>query len=121
MLALGLLGLSLMGALGSAAAFVSNAAGLVAVLAIASAAGASVNPASGRAVMSWFGRDERGFALGVRQSALPIGGFVSAVALPTIDRARGLEASLRTGFAIAAVLPLGGAAALARLDESRPG
>ena len=75
-------GMTLMGAFVSAAAFVSSAPGLVAVLAIASAAGASVNAASGRAVMSWFGRDERGFALGVRQSALPIGGFLSAVVLP---------------------------------------
>jgi len=75
-------GMALMGAFVSAAAFVSSAPGLVAVLAIASAAGASVNAASGRAVMSWFGRDERGFALGVRQSALPIGGFLSAVVLP---------------------------------------
>jgi sugar phosphate permease len=86
-------GIALMGAFVSAAAFVSSAPGLVAVLAIASAAGASVNAASGRAVMSWFGRDERGFALGVRQSALPIGGFLSAVALPPIDHAGGLEAA----------------------------
>jgi len=86
-------GMALMGAFVSAAAFVSSAPGLVGVLAIASAAGASVNAASGRAVMSWFGRDERGFALGVRQSALPIGGFLSAVALPPIDHAGGLEAA----------------------------
>jgi sugar phosphate permease len=86
-------GLGLMGLFVCVAALVSNAVGLVVLLGVASAAGASVNAASGRAVMSWFGRDERGLALGVRQSALPIGGFVSAVALPPIDRAGGLEAS----------------------------
>ena len=86
-------GLGLMGLFVCVAALVSNAVGLVVLLGVASAAGASVNAASGRAVMSWFGRDERGLALGVRQSALPIGGFVSAVALPAIDRAGGLKAS----------------------------
>jgi sugar phosphate permease len=86
-------GLGLMGLFVCVAALVSNAVGLVVLLGVASAAGASVNAASGRAVMSWFGRDERGLALGVRQSALPIGGFVSAVTLPPIDRAGGLEAS----------------------------
>jgi sugar phosphate permease len=93
-------GLALMGAFVCAAAFVSNAVQLVSLLGLASAAGASVNAASGRAVMSW--RDERGFALGVRQSALPIGGFLSALALPPILRAGGLEAS----FLFLGVLPL---------------
>jgi sugar phosphate permease len=95
-------GLALMGAFVCAAAFVSNAVQLVSLLGLASAAGASVNAASGRAVMSWFARDERGFALGVRQSALPIGGFLSALALPPILRAGGLEAS----FLVLGALPL---------------
>ena len=87
------LGLALMGALVCAAALTSTAVALVSLLGAASAAGASVNAASGRAVMSWFGREERGFALGVRQSALPLGGFLSAIALPPIVHARGLDAA----------------------------
>ena len=115
-------GLALMGALVSAAAFVSNAVGLVVVLGIASAAGASVNAASGRAVMSWFGRDERGLALGVRQSALPIGGFLSAVALPPIDRAGGLEASFLFLAALCLLASAVGALVLrdAPSDEASP-
>ena len=55
---------------------------LVVVLAVAGALGASVNAASGRAVMAWFGAHERGLALGIRQTAIPIGGAVAAVVLP---------------------------------------
>ena len=55
---------------------------LVATLALAGALGASVNSASGRAVMGWFDEDERGLALGIRQAAVPIGGAIAAVALP---------------------------------------
>jgi len=56
-----------------------SAAGL---LVLAGAFGASVNAASGRAVMGWFGAEERGLALGIRQTAIPIGGAISAGALP---------------------------------------
>jgi sugar phosphate permease len=67
---------------------------MVALLALAGAAGAAVNSASGRAVMHWFGPEERGLALGVRQSAIPIGGLVTALVLPSIADARGLGAAL---------------------------
>ena len=63
------------------------------VLALAGAAGASVNAASGRAVMAWFAPEERGLALGLRQTAIPIGGGIAAVALPLIERAGGLDAA----------------------------
>ncbi|MDP9231715.1 MAG: MFS transporter [Actinomycetota bacterium] len=57
---------------------------LVLLLAVAGAAGASVNSASGRAVMQWFPASERGLALGVRQTAIPLGGLVAAIALPAL-------------------------------------
>lgn len=57
---------------------------LVLLLAVAGAAGASVNSASGRAVMQWFPASERGLALGVRQTAIPLGGLVAAIALPVL-------------------------------------
>jgi sugar phosphate permease len=58
---------------------------LVTLIALAGAAGASVNAASGRAVMGWFQADERGLALGIRQTAIPLGGFVGALVLPALD------------------------------------
>ena len=59
--------------LGSCAAFLAGAAyapdfgWLVALLGLAGAAGASVNSASGRAVMHWFGPSQRGLALGIHE------------------------------------------------------
>ena len=56
--------------------------------------GASANTATGRAVTSWFARSERGFALGVRQTAVPLGGFAAALVLPPVTDAWGLRVSL---------------------------
>src|SRR5512134_1029818 len=47
--------------------------GLLAGLFAAGMLGASTTGASGRAVMGWFARRERGLALGIRQMALPLG------------------------------------------------
>jgi sugar phosphate permease len=52
---------------------------------LAGATGASVNAASGRAVMGWFAPDERGLALGIRQTAIPAGGLIAAVVLPALE------------------------------------
>jgi sugar phosphate permease len=72
------------------AAFAASVEVLVVLLALAGLAGASVNAASGRAVMHWFEPEERGLALGIRQAAIPIGGAAGAVALPALG--------LRAGF-----------------------
>jgi sugar phosphate permease len=66
---------------------------LVVALAATGAFGASVNSASGRAVMHWFAPDERGLALGIRQAAIPIGGFGGALALPALVSAGGVHAA----------------------------
>src|ERR1051325_6103602 len=58
---------------------------LILLIGLAGAAGASVNAASGRAVMQWFPAAERGFALGVRQTAIPLGGLISDLALPALS------------------------------------
>jgi len=55
---------------------------LYVLLFLAGAAGASVNSATGRAVMGWFDASQRGFALGIRQAAVPVGGLVGALILP---------------------------------------
>jgi MFS family permease len=46
--------------------------------------GGSVNGSSGRAVMAWFCEAERGFAMSIRQTALPAGGVLGALILPSI-------------------------------------
>jgi sugar phosphate permease len=77
------------GLLGASAALAGSAyapdfAVLVVLLAVAGAFGASINTATGRAVTGWFPRQSRGFALGIRQTSVPIGGLVAALALPQI-------------------------------------
>jgi sugar phosphate permease len=66
---------------------------LMVLLFLASAAGASVNAASGRAVMQWFTPEERGLALGIRQTAIPLGAGVAAVALPLAEGLGGIDAA----------------------------
>ncbi|MBY4939993.1 MFS transporter [Burkholderia dolosa] len=46
--------------------------------------GGSVNGSSGRAVMRWFGERERGLAMSIRQTAVPLGGGVGAALLPAL-------------------------------------
>ena len=81
------------GALASAAASTS-VTGLGASLVLAGAACASVNAASGRAVLGWFGPAERGFAMGLRQTALPVGAGLAAAVLPPLAQRSGLDAAL---------------------------
>jgi sugar phosphate permease len=98
-------GLGVCAALTVPIAFTSSFAAVVVLLGAAGGAGASVNSASGRAVMSWFGPTERGLALGIRQTSTPLGAAVAALALPGIERTGGLEAA----FLFLAALTLAGA------------
>jgi sugar phosphate permease len=88
---LGLLGAGL--ALAGAASATGFAA-LVVLLAVSGAFGASTNTATGRAVTSWFPRETRGFALGIRQTSVPIGGFAAALGIPFVADAWGSRVAL---------------------------
>ena len=88
------LGLSVSGLAFLAASTLPPYAVVFALLTLAGMAGASVSAASGRAVMGWFAADERGFALGIRQTAVPLGWAIAALALPPIVHAGGLSAGL---------------------------
>jgi sugar phosphate permease len=90
-LTLGLLGCA---AALAGAAYAPDFASLVILLAAAGGAGAGVIAASGRAVVHWFEPTERGLALGVRQTAIPLGGLVAAIALPPLAVAGGSRAAL---------------------------
>jgi sugar phosphate permease len=68
---------------------------------------ASVNAASGRLIMGWFALDERGVAMGIRQTAQPLGVAVAALVLPVLATTQGPFVALGwTGLAclVAAVL-----------------
>ncbi len=109
-----------LGACGGALLAASQADGfasLAALLVLAGAAGASVNSASGRAVMHWFGGHERGLALGIRQTAIPISGLVFSLVLPPVVAAGGVE----WGFAVLGGACLVGAALSVAVLREGPG
>jgi len=101
-----------------AAAFAHGFWPLAGLLALAGAAGASVQSASGRAVMHWFAPGQRGLALALRQAAIPISGFAVAVALPPLVHAGGV----RRGFLTLGIACLAGAVvgALVLREGPRP-
>ena len=101
-----------------AAAVTRSFGPLVIALAFAGAFGACVQAASGRAVMGWFDVRERGFALGIRQTAVVLGGAVAAVVLPFTADAAGVRAAL---FVLAAgTLAAAVASAAALRDPPEP-
>ncbi len=65
---------------------------LVVAMCIVGLLGGSVNGSSGRAVMSWFKEGERGLAMSIRQTAVPLGGGIGALALPWLAANRGFAA-----------------------------
>jgi sugar phosphate permease len=77
-----------------AAGLTSSFASLVVTLALAGALGGGTQSASGRAVMGWFGAEERGLALGIRQTAVPAGGAIASGVLPVLIS----HVSLRAAF-----------------------
>ncbi len=91
---------------------------LFGVFLVAGALTASVNAASGRAVMGWFAKSERGVAMGIRQTAQPLGVGVAALGLPPLAG--------HYGFRVAVLLPAGLAIVVALLvtwlvvDPPRP-
>src|SRR3954462_133373 len=87
-----------------AASFTTGFAALLLLLVLAGASGAVVNSGTGRSVMAWFAASERGLAMGVRQTSIPIAGACSAVVLPRLAAAYGLSAAL---IALAATFVVG--------------
>lgn len=77
---LALLGMALW--LAPTSGHVPDLAWLVVAMTVVGLVGGSVNGASGRAVMRWFHEGERGLAMSIRQTAVPMGGGIGALTLP---------------------------------------
>jgi sugar phosphate permease len=96
------------------AAFAPSFESLVVLLLLAGAFGGSVQSGSGRAVTSWFPREERGLALGIRQTAVPVGGLIAAIVVPLLDDPRSgllfLSALVLAGALVGALVLRTGAA-----------
>ena len=65
---------------------------LAAAMALVGLLGGSVNGSSGRAIMSWFNEGERGVAMSIRQTAVPLGGGIGASLLPWLASTHGFAA-----------------------------
>lgn len=63
----------------------------------------STNSASGRIVVGWFPAHRRGTAMGIRQTALPLGVGAAALLVPNVVQADGLRTTLLIVAGIAAV------------------
>jgi sugar phosphate permease len=96
-------GLALCGGGLIAAAFAHGFWPLAGLIAFAGMTGASVQSASGRAVLHWFPLRQRWLALAIRQTAIPISGFLTALVLPHVG-------GIRNGFVVLGVACLAGAA-----------
>jgi sugar phosphate permease len=81
---------------------------LLAWMALAGMLGSAAVAASGRAVFGWFPRDERGLALGLRQTAVPAGAALASFTLPPLASAAGVHAAL---YALAGAMLLSASAA----------
>ncbi|MGH3855018.1 MAG: MFS transporter [Pseudonocardiaceae bacterium] len=111
--------------LAGAAAFVVPTSGytppvvlLMVTLLAVGALGGSVNGSSGRAVMAWFAKRDRGLAMSIRQTAVPAGGAIGAALLPFLAVTFGF----RSVFGILALLcVLASAAAILWLHEPPAG
>lgn len=97
-----------------AAALAPSFAALFAALSVAGLFGSAAMGASGRAVVGWFARAERGFALGIRQMALPLGGALASLTLPWLAGSEGLDAAL---LALAGLAASGALAGLILIRE----
>lgn len=65
---------------------------LAASLLMVGALGGSINGSSGRAVMAWFREGQQGFAMSIRQTAMPAGGAVGIALLPWLAASYGFRA-----------------------------
>lgn len=92
--------------------------GLFVLFLVAGALSASVNAASGRAVMGWFAPSERGVAMGIRQTAQPLGVGVAALALPPLAEHHGFRSAVLFPAVLAIVVAV--LVAWLALDPPRP-
>ncbi|MEO8518808.1 MAG: MFS transporter [Dermatophilaceae bacterium] len=111
-----MIGLGLTGALGLASAALDSLTARAVLFVLVGAAGASVNSASGRLVMGWFGAHQRGLAMGIRQTGQPLGIAIAAALLPPLARWGGL----RLALAVPAVICLLVTAAVVLFAEDPP-
>lgn len=94
------------GVCGLGAALIDGTASFGLALVAAGAFGSSINVTSGRAILAAFDVSQRGLAMGIRQSAQPLGLSLAAVILPPLGLAWGYRAALLVPAGICLVMGL---------------
>ena len=89
-----LVGLGGYGAALALAALADQVIVLSLFLVLAGMLGGVTSVAGGRTVLMWFSASSRGTALGLRQTAVPIGSAIGALTLPAIAAASGVDGGL---------------------------
>ncbi len=105
--------------LGSVAAALSTSYVAIGIfLFLGGMGGASTNSASGRIVVGWFPPERRGTAMGIRQTAQPLGVGLAAVVVPNVVDAYGMRPTLLTIAGICGLAAM--LAGLLVVDPPRP-
>ncbi|MFF0496106.1 MFS transporter [Nocardia aobensis] len=103
---------------GVAAATVTNYGALGVLLFLAGMGAASTNGASGRVIVGWFPVDQRGLAMGIRQTAQPLGVAIAAMSIPAVAAAHGFSTAILVPAAMAGVAAIG--CLIGIVDPPRP-
>ncbi|WP_030512994.1 MFS transporter [Nocardia sp. NRRL WC-3656] len=103
---------------GVAAATVTNYGFLGVLLFLAGMGAASTNGASGRVIVGWFPVDQRGLAMGIRQTAQPLGVAIAAMSIPAVAAAHGFSTAILVPAAMAGVAAIG--CLIGIVDPPRP-
>ncbi|MHA7987523.1 MFS transporter [Rathayibacter sp. CAU 1779] len=96
----------------------SGYVGLGGFLLLGGAASASTNAASGRVVVGWFRKEQRGLAMGIRQMCQPLGVAVAAIAVPPLAASGGVSAAMALPLVLTAALAV--LSAVVIIDPPRP-
>lgn len=112
------IGLGLLTLSSAAAALSTSYVAIGVFLFLGGMGGASTNSASGRIVVGWFPPQRRGTAMGIRQTAQPLGVGLAAIVVPNLVDAYGMRPTLLT---VAGICGLATAlAGLLIVDPPRP-
>ncbi|MFB8274269.1 MFS transporter [Nocardia colli] len=103
---------------GAAAAAASNDIALGALLFLGGVGAASTNGASGRLIVGWFPPHRRGLAMGIRQTAQPLGVGIGALAVPAVAATYGVPAAILVPAAMAGLAAVGSLIGI--VDPPRP-
>ncbi|MFD8321524.1 MFS transporter [Kitasatospora purpeofusca] len=92
-------------------------ASLLVVLLVVGAGYSAIQPGGSKSVAAWFEPSRLGFAMGVRQAGLPLGGAVAVAVLPVVAAGAGWRVAVLVGGLVA----LAGAVAFTALYRRPPG